>query len=484
MKKLLYVFLAIIFCQMELYCQKETAWWHFGYNSGLNFNSVSNVAASDGTVVPDMPEAIVGFLNTSEGCFAASTYDGAPLFSSDGSTVYDKNGDVMMGGTGLLGGSSSTQSGIAIPKPGSTTEYYVVTVPADYTTNPNGIRYSIVDISKNGGLGEVTFTNHLIKSGAVGENISAVPNANGKDYWLIHRTEQTFYVWAITSEGISTTVHQTISNSSIIVGAFAGEIIMSPDYTKLVSCTWHKKQVISANFNPATGLISDIKVQNFPVYAYGGTFSPNNKYIYIGSGYDASCQTYVNTWDGLRTGTSFTLLKNGISNLRKGMDNRLYGITARPVELGNDLYVILNPDEGGTNIKYFPKYLKNRAYLGLPTFVSGFIRVIPKEQPFACAANNRTYSVEVDLAGGNIPARFEWDFGDGTPIVTQTVSPSQSKYSQRHSYGNAGVYTITITPYRANGVALSDITIQANVVNCSLKTNYMTRSELLNSKQQ
>ena len=149
--------------------QKETSWWHFGYKAGLNFNSLNNATASDGTVVPNMPEAIVGPLSTSEGCFTVSTYNGNLLFSSDGSTVYDKNGNVMSNGTGLLGGPSSTQSGIAVPKPGSTTEYYIITVPQDYTAYPNGIRYSIVDISKNAGLGAVTSKNNVIKSGAVYE---------------------------------------------------------------------------------------------------------------------------------------------------------------------------------------------------------------------------------------------------------------------------------------------------------------------------
>lgn len=143
----------------------------------------------------------------------------------------------------------------------------------------------------------------------------------------------------------------------------------------------------------------------------------------------------------------------------------------------------MNPDDGGSIIKYFPDYLKNTAALGLPTFATGFIRIIPKEQPFACAANRRTYSVEVDLSGGNVPSRLEWNFGDGTPVINQTVSSSQSKYLQLHSYTDGGMYTITITPYKGDGTALPPITMLANIVYCSLKSNNMTRSDLHNSKQ-
>lgn len=484
MRKLIYISALIVLVQLNTFAQKETAWWHFGYKSGLNFNSLSNATASDGTVVPNMPQAIIGPLNTDEGCFTLSTYDGNLLMSSDGTTVYSKDGSVMSGGTGLLGGSSATQSGIVVPKPGSVHEYYIITVPQ--ALGANGVRYSVVDLSMNGGLGAVTSKNNIIKSGVVYENIAAVPNTNGKDYWLIHRTEQTFYVWAITSAGISSTPHQTIASSAIGLAAasYVGEIIVSPDYKKLVTGTWAGYQVISSDFDPATGLISGIKVMPFPVFSYGGSFSANSKYIYVTSGYNNAAKAYVNTWTGLRAGTAFTLLSNGITNLRRGMDNRLYGTSAlASAQPTKNMYVVLNPDDGGTNVKYFPNYLKNNAYLGLPTFAAGFIRIVPKEQPFACASHNRTYSVEVDLSGGNAPARLVWNFGDGSPAVTQLVSSSQSKYSQVHAYNNAGQYSISITPYKGDGTAIEAITMQANIVNCTLKSNRMTRSELLNSKQ-
>lgn len=490
MKKIIYILLIVFFSQPAAYGQKETSWWHFGYKSGLNFNSLSNATAADGTVVADMPEAIVGPLDTREGCFTVSTYDGKLLFSSDGSTVYDKNGNVMTNGTGLFGDFSATQSGIAIPKPGSLTEYYVITVPAmGGTAGSDGLRYSIVDISKtnNGSFGAVTSKNIIIKAGYVYENISAVPNANGKDYWLIHRSDKTFYIYAVTSTGINTTPHFTLASANIFLGGPQGEVIISSDYKKIVSVNWGGKQVISADFNPATGVISNIRTLECPYQTYGGTFSPNGKYIYIGTGFENGGRLYSNTWDNLRSGATLIYLASGFANIRAAMDKRLYGIQCSIVTSAEiptkNLAVVMNPDDGGSIIKYFPDYLKNTAALGLPTFATGFIRIIPKEQPFACAANRRTYSVEVDLSGGNIPSRLEWNFGDGTPVINQVVSSTQSKYSKVHSYNDAGMYTITITPYKGDGTALSPITMLANIVYCSLKSNNMTRSDLHNSKQ-
>lgn len=488
MKKIIYICLAFILCQTNLYSQKESSWWYFGFKAGLNFNSLSNATANDGTIVPDMPQSIIGPLDTREGCFTVSTYDGNLLFSSDGMTVYDKNGSIMTNGSGLLGGSSSTQSGIVVPRPETLNEYFIITVPEGSV--PNGICYSIVDINANGGLGVVTSKNQVIKSGVVNENIAIVPNLNNyKDYWLIHRTKQTYYVWAITYNGISTTPHQTLSSTDIIAldapGHVEGEIGISSDYTKIFSCNWYGNQVISANFDPIAGLVSDIKAISFPHHSYAGSFSPDGNYLYIGSGYDGNF-LYIQTWNKLRSGQAMVKLANNIGNVKVGVDNRLYGI-----QTGGDvstyvkhLYIITNPNDGGTNIKYFPNYLKNTVGLGLPSFAAGYIRIRPKELPFTCMNHQRTYEVEIDLSGGNAPVKLEWNFGDGTPVVNQTVSLTQTKYSVKHTYANAGKYTISITPYKADGTKAKVINMQANVVICTLKTNRMTRSELLNSKQQ
>ena len=53
--------------------------------------------------------------------------------------------------TGLNGDVSSTQSAIIVPSPGNPNIYYVFTVHD--AGEPEGLQYSLVDISLNGGLG-------------------------------------------------------------------------------------------------------------------------------------------------------------------------------------------------------------------------------------------------------------------------------------------------------------------------------------------
>lgn len=543
MKKYILTSLLVACVSLSSYAQKETAWWYFGYNVGLNFNelitdpdplSPTSTVATDGTIVQNVPKAVLGPLKTGEGCFSVSTSTGRLLFSSDGSTVYNRDAKfengvttgIMENGTGLWGGNSSTQSGIVVPRPGSATQYFVVTVPQDLIAR--GIRYSVVDLSYNGGLGKVLDDvdnpkNKVIKAGAVFENIAVVPNtANNKDYWLIHRAPGEYNVWPITEAGIDETQVQVTPSPVLttIMNHYFGMTVLSSDFTKLVSTGYNSTVINTANFNPYDGTITNIQRHPFPAGSvgeipegginYGACFSPNDKYLYVTSGYFNNGQLYVSAWDNLTTGGVLTFLRDSITNVQKGLDGRLYGIHSYmtyPIDETTGLpkrkdittrtiSVIENPNEGATNIKIINDYLpiaypnsdNNGAYLGLPTFAAGFVKIIPKPLPFACAENNRTYTVDVDpLITGNIPSRLEWDFGDASPIVHQPQSQFTSgTASVIHKYEQEGIYNIKIQPYRLfNGVEtkLEPIFMEANVVNCHLKTNKMARIELLNTKE-
>lgn len=109
-----------------VFSQQEASVWYFGQNAGIKFHS-------DGSVTP----LTDGQLNTSEGCATISDNSGNLLFYTDGTTVWNKNHQVMQNGTGLMGSWSSTQSATIVPKPGSSNIYYVFTL--DYEVHPNGL---------------------------------------------------------------------------------------------------------------------------------------------------------------------------------------------------------------------------------------------------------------------------------------------------------------------------------------------------------
>ena len=148
------ILLLLLIFTLNIFSQKEANIWYFGRNAGIDFNTNPPIALKDGK------------LETFEGCssFADSDgnllfYVGAPNTSDNRLTVWNKNHDVMTYtdgtlGSNLLGNASSTQSAMIIPKPKSTSIYYLFTVDdgADYSGNTKledgkGLNLYTIDMS-------------------------------------------------------------------------------------------------------------------------------------------------------------------------------------------------------------------------------------------------------------------------------------------------------------------------------------------------
>ena len=98
------VILAIFLLPTLMYGQQEAANWYFGVGAGLSFTSGEAVPLTNGV------------LNTIEGSASISDRNGNLLFYTDGSTVYNRNHQVMLNGSDLKGNVSSTQSAIIVPR--------------------------------------------------------------------------------------------------------------------------------------------------------------------------------------------------------------------------------------------------------------------------------------------------------------------------------------------------------------------------------
>ena len=82
--------------------RKRAAFWHFG-----------NQAALDFTCQPvDLPGSQ---MNAFEGSASISDTNGILQFYTQGTTVWDRNNNVMPNGTALLGNPSSVQAAVIVP---------------------------------------------------------------------------------------------------------------------------------------------------------------------------------------------------------------------------------------------------------------------------------------------------------------------------------------------------------------------------------
>ncbi len=267
-----------LFSTQKLHAQAQANTWYFGYRAGIDFSS--------GIPVPLLDSQIDAY----EGCASVSDAQGNLLFYTNGGGasldlmlvngvrngyIWNRNHEVMydMGET-EGGGYSSGQSALILPVIGSDHEYYVFTMDQQASLNSaagnRGLRYFIVDMNLNGGLGGVTAANQPIFAPAA-ECLTVVRHANGTDYWLVAIDQNTkdFVVVPVTAAGVQTPFLQNRQSSSSI------NIVMkaSPN-GQFLFCNYQLYR-----FDPANGNISFFS-DLFESNSYSFSFSPTSQYLY------------------------------------------------------------------------------------------------------------------------------------------------------------------------------------------------------------
>ncbi len=399
--------------------QKQTNFWYFGTLCGLDFNSGAPVAQTNGV------------LNTNEGCSAMSDANGNLLFYTNGVAVWDKTHLQMPNGSGLMGDISSTQSGLIVPVPGSANSYYIFTV--DYIVGPNGFRYSRVDMSLNGGKGDVTAKNTLLKNNVV-EKQAAVYHCNGTDIWVMVHDWGTnaFYAYLVTGAGINPPVVSNVGSvySGNPVDNSVGEMKFSPSGKKIVSAVGYQNIVEVFDFNINTGVVSNpVQLTFASNHVYGVEFSPDESKLYasyyqIGNaGWLAQFDLNAANVQSTQTliGTSFD--PNYIYGLQLGSDNKIYAA----VEITPWLAVINSPNTAGTSCNYVaqgvnvdPNSTGSMCMLGLPEFVASYFNPnFPNLNPTANAGPDVTIlaggSTQLNASGGGT---YSWSPSAGLSCTT------------------------------------------------------------------
>ncbi len=266
----------IILTSLGAQAQGEANIWYFGENAGLDFNDCDPFAITDGE------------LNTIEGCSSFSDANGNLLFYSDGITVWNKEHGVMPNGSDLLGDPSSSQSAMIIPKPRSTTIYYIFTVD---DASEGGFNYYTIDMTEDDGLGDIIEGPIDLSDGRFGtwsEKVAAVKGAESGTFWVVSYVYPDFYAYLVTSDGVDTSPRT--SNASFNATDRRGYLKISPDGTKLAIAHQMEDGFLLYDFNDATGRVSN--QLNLPLITegnrpYGVEFSPNSQKLYVVASNDA-----------------------------------------------------------------------------------------------------------------------------------------------------------------------------------------------------
>ncbi len=367
MRRLLFLLLTLFVFPKLLVAQRITDKWYFGRQAGLDFSS--------GTPTP----LLDGAMTTYEGCATATTKRGELLFYTDGQTVWNRQHQPMPNGKRLMGSGSSTQSALIVPDPGSGNIFYIFTVAPQGALD--GLRYSVVDMTRESGLGDVPRINALLVT-PVAEKLAAVRHPNGRDVWVVaHRwNSNAFVAYLVTADGVAAKpVMSNVGAMNAGPGRNAiGALKFSPDGTKLAAAIWRDTNKFEVyDFDRNTGKVSNAR--SFGPYpeAYGVEFSPDGTKLYgtcNGNSNirtpNASPETQVWQFD-LKTKAAMQVgrsTNHKIGELQRGPDGKIY--VAR--EDNSFLGVIGSPNASGPACGYVDDGLKlggRRSKLGLPAFI-------------------------------------------------------------------------------------------------------------------
>ena len=366
MKKLYaHLFFALLFfaTATSLHAQiykKESNYWYFGTRGGLRFLP----PGPTGGPVPLTDAA--NDLNAGEGSTAISDTAGNLLMYCANNTaditvpsvVWNKRHIIMPNGTGIIGNSSSTQNAIIVRRPGSFTEYYIFSVAQleNYgTTRGNGFYYTKIDMTLDGGLGDVVTTEkNVLIADSTTEKVSAVLHRNKRDVWVVSHRWHTneFVAVLVTDAGVQAPVYSAIglrhaytnTQGTLNTNGARGALKISPNGNRIACAITDafanypggSKYVVQlGRFNNATGKVSNVINLLHPggtgFGPFGLEFSSNNSYLYVGY------RTFPGTiqrWDLcqgedsasiVRTKTELPGWTSGTPGcLQLGLDNNIY----------------------------------------------------------------------------------------------------------------------------------------------------------------
>ena len=400
---------------------------------------------------------------------------GALLFYTNGDTIWDKTHAVMSNGTGLFGNRGEDPSALIVPKPGSSTQYFVFTVDCINSTTGggNGLAYSMVDMTMNSGKGAVT-TKNVILLNPTPAKITAVKNCNGKDYWVLTHKWNTdsIYAYPVTSTGVGSPV---ISKAGMVhtfypgnlAGGFVGlgQMKASPDGAKLAEgCRFGKNVVQIFDFCNSSGVVSNAIIDSFPKkflldMVWGVSFSPNSSRLYTTLQTSSSFSvdsTVVTQYDMLAGSPAAIIASKQVvfkyksssvlgSDLQLAPNGKIYSAW-----LSSKLDVIKTPDALGNACGYVhagfsvSASLFKGAWYALPMFV---------ESDF----NTKIFSVDLGkdtsvcngtvlaiTAAGNGVSTYSWSTGVSGPTVQSINVSAPGKYIVTASNGSCCTISDTI----------------------------------------
>ncbi len=340
-------------CLIFVEAQKQYNMWYFGTKAAINFNTTPTT----------------GMLGSQLSTFESSTSicdsNGRVLFYTNGDTMFNRLNRPLKNFNCPISKDhfSSRQGSMALPVPKSNHLYYLITVDGDDNQSPfyldGYIRYSIIDMNGDGGLGEAVVLFKPLGIINPRENFGVSLHANGIDYWIasIDDVNGFFYCKRTVNGAFDTTfpIEQKLTNSDLISNCnkfspdskiFLSHLKMNPGNSGYTEFLY--------KFNNSDGTLSDQVSINCDIYnALGnnGEFSPDSRFLYTRRYYYKASinrmitevlQYDLSVWNSAAINASETIVAQFINNMglngfQLGPDGKIYGLVD-----GEDYVSVIN----------------------------------------------------------------------------------------------------------------------------------------------
>ncbi len=424
MKRSVILILLILCCSTAGICQKENNNWTFGWHAGLDFNTVPPapfVSAMGNTIGPaSIPPGIEGQATVS------GRTDGRLLFYSDGYNVWNRNHQVMPNGNGVANmvpnSWSTTQGAVIVPDLSDTNRFFLFSL-GDITTPYRILSYSVVDMTLQGGLGDVvTGQKNIHLDSQLAEKMISVGGTDC-NVWVIvqSRFTNTFKAYEVTSAGVNRV--PVVSNVAVVYSnngyAPIGILNATRDGKRIVS-SYFDAPIFNPgrpvaelyDFDGATGVLSNpIGVtisDSMNKRSVGVGFSPDGSKLYL--------TDYPNGWP--LNNPESRLIQYDLTNYSAAaiMASRAV-IASVPNSLG--CHVAMGPDNKG--------YVSFMKFINPNNRGGGYLHCIeyPDRQGSLCGFSSTPVALlpAVDSASSGLPNWVVYPIRDTVVQATTLCAP-------------------------------------------------------------
>lgn len=453
--KHMYWFCCLLLSSQLLFAQpnKSNYTWRFGTSAEIKFNPSTNAVSTSST----------GNRNgyNSEGCAIANDpLTGQVLFATDGTTVYDKNNTQMLNGNAIGGNTNANTAqsvAIAVLPDCTNKKFYIFSNTANSSISPSTpgtMFYSIVDMSLNGGLGQVIIKNQVLRSD-VDEAMIVVANTSTNNFWLIAKLDKTnkYAVFAIPTNPAEFVGDSRVYDapppaaSGVSMLSNAVTLSYSPAAKKIALAMRNPAACVATlDFNDATGVLSNCQlVDNAAINATNNAasstisdceWSADGTKLYAATSTAVNVYQYDFSQNPVRRTVVFNdanfLLTTTAGGFKLGPDEVIY---YRYNTLGGAVHKIAQPNAAGALCQFQQNALNVSGAVGYAYFpeialfeAAKSIDISPVNPPLFCRGDSAVLQA-------NAPAATAYIWSDGRTSSKAAAKKAGDYFCTAYFYG-------------------------------------------------